>query len=158
MSPELLRARDLELAVPGTYKAGEEVVRIKNFSPILHVITSKQRPRKITMTGSDGRDYVFLLKVRMCHTTNQLLLHPSVFLYSDPVCEYVWRLQGHEDLRQDERVMQLFGLVNALLAGDPDTSKRDLSVKRYAVTPLSHNVGVVGWVPFCDTLHRYAVA
>ena len=26
--------------------------------------------------------------------------------------------QGHEDLRQDERAMQLFGLVNALLFND----------------------------------------
>ena len=29
--------------------------------------------------------------------------------------EFVYLLKGHEDLRQDERVMQLFGLVNALL-------------------------------------------
>ena len=29
----------------------------------------------------------------------------------------------------------------------------DLSIQRYAVTPLSHNVGIVGWVPHCDTLH-----
>jgi hypothetical protein len=27
-------------------------------------------------------------------------------------------LKGHEDLRQDERVMQLFGLVNTLLKKD----------------------------------------
>ena len=41
------------------------------------VITSKQRPRKLTIVGGDGRKYMFLLK-------------------------------GHEDLRQDERVMQFF--------------------------------------------------
>jgi len=35
-------------------------------------------------------------------------------------------LKGHEDLRQDERVMQLFGLVNTLLANDPETFKRHL--------------------------------
>ena len=33
---------------------------------------------------------------------------------------------GHEDLRQDERVMQLFGLVNTLFKHDPETQKRDL--------------------------------
>ena len=49
--------------------------------------------------------------------------------------------------------MQLFGLVNALLSTDPETSQRDLSIQRYSVTPLSHNVGIVGWVPFCDTIH-----
>ncbi len=53
----------LELAVPGTYIAGEPVVTIAAFAPQLHVITSKQRPRKLTIHGSDGAEYVFLLKV-----------------------------------------------------------------------------------------------
>jgi len=65
----------------------------------------------------------------------------------------MYLLKGHEDLRQDERVMQLFGLVNALLAKDRRTNAHDLSIQRYAVTPLSHNCGVVGWVPSTDTLH-----
>jgi phosphatidylinositol kinase/protein kinase (PI-3 family) len=43
--------------------------------------------------------------------------------------------------------------VNALLAKDRRTNRHDLSIQRYAVTPLSHNVGIVGWVPHCDTLH-----
>ena len=53
----------LELAVPGTYIAGEPVVTIAAFAPQLHVITSKQRPRKLTIHGSDGAEYMFLLKV-----------------------------------------------------------------------------------------------
>ena len=122
VAPALVKAQDLELAVPGTYVAGEEVVPIKSFSPALHVITSKQRPRKLGIQGGDGMDYRFLLK-------------------------------GHEDLRQDERVMQLFGLVNTLLTNDPVTAERDLSISRYAVIPLSPNSGLIGWVPQCDTLH-----
>jgi FKBP12-rapamycin complex-associated protein len=61
--------------------------------------------------------------------------------------------QGHEDLRQDERVMQLFGLVNTMLSHDRITAERDLSIARYAVIPLSPNSGLIGWVPNCDTLH-----
>lgn len=38
-------------------------------------------------------------------------------------------LKGHEDLRQDERVMQLFGLVNTLLLHDPDTFRRNLAIQ-----------------------------
>lgn len=52
------------------------LITISSFAPQLTVITSKQRPRKLTIHGSDGEDYAFLLK-------------------------------GHEDLRQDERVMQV---------------------------------------------------
>jgi FKBP12-rapamycin complex-associated protein len=121
-SPALSSARNLELGVPGSYRVDGSYVKIEQFIPNVDVITSKQRPRKITLRGSDGNDYVFLLK-------------------------------GHEDLRQDERVMQLFGLVNALLARDRQTKKQDLSIQRYGISPLSHDCGVVGWVPHCDTLH-----
>lgn len=121
-SPALSRSRSLELGVPGSYRVDGSYVKIEKFIPNVQVITSKQRPRKITLRGSDGKDYVFLLK-------------------------------GHEDLRQDERVMQLFGLVNALLARDPQTKKHDLSIQRYAISPLSHNCGLVGWLPHCDTFH-----
>jgi len=121
-SPALFNARNLELGVPGSYRVDGSYIKIQRFITDVHVITSKQRPRKITIRGNDGKDYVFLLK-------------------------------GHEDLRQDERVMQLFGLVNALLAKDRRTNTHDLSIQRYAIAPLSHNAGVVGWVPHCDTLH-----
>jgi len=68
--------------------------------------------------------------------------------------EYVFLLKGHEDLRQDERAMQLFGLVNALLYHDRRTREsHDLSIQRYAVLPLSPTAGLISWVPDCDTLH-----
>ncbi|KAJ6692351.1 ATAXIA TELANGIECTASIA MUTATED ATM -RELATED [Salix purpurea] len=123
VSPELVECRDLELAVPGTYRADVPVVTIASFSPELVVMTSKQRPRKLTIHGSDGEDHEFLLK-------------------------------GHEDLRQDERVMQLFGLVNTLLGNSRNTEEKDLSIHRYAVIPLSSNSGLIEWVPNCDTLHQ----
>ena len=49
--------------------------------------------------------------------------------------------------------MQLFGLINSMLAIDRDTSERELSIARYAVIPLSPNSGLIGWVPNTDTLH-----
>ncbi|KAL7287805.1 hypothetical protein TKK_0018180 [Trichogramma kaykai] len=122
VSPKLLLCRDLELAVPGSYQPGQSIIRIASIHSSMQVITSKQRPRKLCIKGSNGKDYMFLLK-------------------------------GHEDLRQDERVMQLFGLVNMLLLHDPDTFRRNLTIQRYAVIPLSTNSGLIGWVPHCDTLH-----
>jgi serine/threonine-protein kinase mTOR len=51
--------------------------------------------------------------------------------------------------------MQLFGLVNALLYHDRRTgvNSDDLQIQRYAVIPVSPVVGLIGWVPNCDTLH-----
>ncbi|KAL0486429.1 phosphatidylinositol kinase-related protein kinase TOR [Acrasis kona] len=128
VSPKLMDAYHLDLAVPGTYRLDSRlggvtpVVQIAQSARQLKVITSKQRPRKLKMFGLDGNEYQFLLK-------------------------------GHEDLRQDERVMQLFGLVNTMLRNDPETSTRDLTIKRYSVIPLSSNAGLIGWVDNCDTLH-----
>lgn len=122
VSPKLLAANDLELAVPGTYRAGKPVIKISKFSSRLSVISSKQRPRRLSIVGSDGTEYQFGIK-------------------------------GHEDLRQDERVMQLFGLVNTLLAVDNDSFMRNLHIQRYAAIPLASNVGLIQWVLHSDTLH-----
>jgi FKBP12-rapamycin complex-associated protein len=62
-------------------------------------------------------------------------------------------LKGHEDIRQDERVMQLFGLCNTLLANDVESRKRHLNIQSYAAVPLSTQSGLLGWVPNSDTLH-----
>lgn len=66
---------------------------------------------------------------------------------------YKFLLKGHEDLRQDERAMQLFGLVNTLLANHRSTHKRHLSIGQFSVIPLSQNSGLIGWLQHCDTLH-----
>jgi FKBP12-rapamycin complex-associated protein len=73
-------------------------------------------------------------------------------LGSDGV-SYDFVLKGHEDIRQDERVMQLFGLVNTLLSTEPECLKRHLNIQRYAAVPLSTSSGLLGWVPNSDTLH-----
>lgn len=62
-------------------------------------------------------------------------------------------LPGHEDLRQDERVMQLFSLVNTLLSVDTNSFKRRLHIQCFSVIPLAPNAGLIGWVQDSDTLH-----
>lgn len=56
-------------------------------------------------------------------------------------------------MRQDERVMQLFGLVNNLLSVDTHSFKRRLHIQRMPVIPLAPNAGLMGWVQESDTLH-----
>lgn len=123
VSPKLCNMKTLCLAVPGTYQVGTSHVQIAAFHPILNVINSKQRPRKLRILGSDGKTYSFLLK-------------------------------GHEDLRQDERVMQLFGLINNLLLNNTQTANKHLRIQNFSVIPLSPNTGLLGWVPHCDTLNQ----
>ncbi|KAJ2439530.1 phosphatidylinositol kinase- protein kinase tor1, partial [Coemansia sp. RSA 2424] len=67
---------------------------------------------------------------------------------------YTFILKGHEDLRQDERVMQLFGLINSLLTRDSETARRSLAIERFPVVPLSSNSGLIGFYPDCETLNN----
>jgi FKBP12-rapamycin complex-associated protein len=70
---------------------------------------------------------------------------------------YPFLLKGHEDLRQDERFMQIFGLVNNLLLKNNETVRRDLAIQRYNVIPLSQNCGLLEWLNDCDTLQSLIV-
>ncbi|VDK46575.1 unnamed protein product, partial [Dibothriocephalus latus] len=88
--------KDWQLAVPGSYKPQRPLIRMAGVKNCLTVMTSKQHPRRLTILGSNGQNYVFLLK-------------------------------GHEDTRQDERIMQFFGLVNTLLMSEPETLRRNLT-------------------------------
>lgn len=125
VSKRLSDVSNLVLAVPGTYdpNQADKVVGIQKFGAQLTVLQSKQRPRRMSILGSDGHEYHFLLK-------------------------------GHEDLRQDERVMQVFRLVNKLFTKSTRRAVlTGVEMKTYEVISLSSNVGIIEWVPDCDTMH-----
>ena len=128
ISPELFKFKESEIEIPGTYQnndIGEESSLVK--------------------ISSFSRNLVVLNSKQ----------HPrKIVIYGSNGKEYPFLLKGHEDIRQDERVMQLFGLVNTLLMKDPATREKNLLIKRYPVIPLSHNTGIIGWVSNCDTLHQ----
>jgi len=53
---------------------------------------------------------------------------------------------GNEDLRGDERIMQLFTLINTLLNHESEAFGRNLHLLPYEVIPLSPSAGLIGWV------------
>lgn len=81
----------------------------------------------------------------------------KLVIYGSEGKEYNFLLKGHEDLRQDESAMQLFSLVNTLLADDTDTESKNMFIKRFPIVPLSLNTGLIGWVDNCDTLHQLII-
>lgn len=115
--------RDIELIVPGQFdanKARRDQEFIDRFEPMVHVLNTKQLPRKLVMY-SKTKPWTFLLK-------------------------------GCEDLRQDERIIQLMTLVNTLLNHNSEAYSRQLFVQSYSVIPLSPNSGLCQWVPNTETL------
>ncbi|KAJ3016848.1 serine/threonine-protein kinase M1, partial [Thoreauomyces humboldtii] len=89
---------------------------ILGFHDEIEVMSSLQRPRKLTIKGSDGRDYIFLCKPK-------------------------------DDLRKDCRLMEFNSMINKLLKKDPETRRRRLYIRTYAVVPLNEECGLIEWVP-----------
>ena len=54
---------------------------------------------------------------------------------------------GHDDLRQDAVMQQLFALVNALLAARPECAARGLAMRTYKAVPFSPAAGLLQWRP-----------
>jgi phosphatidylinositol kinase/protein kinase (PI-3 family) len=61
---------------------------------------------------------------------------------------YNFLLKSGEDIRLDERVMQLFGLINSFLQHAPNAM-----VYRFPIVPLTGNSGLLGWVEHSETMH-----
>ena len=128
ISPELFKFHESEIEVPGIYQS----IGLSGEGSVVKISSFS---RKLTVLNSKQ--------------------HPrKIVIYGSDGKEYPFLLKGHEDIRQDERVMQLFGLINTLLSKDLDTREKNLYIKRYPVIPLSHNTGIIGWVSNCDTLHQ----
>lgn len=117
------------IPVPGTYSLTNEMkhVHIASLDQNVTIIDSKQRPRRIDLFGDDGNKYTFLLK-------------------------------AHEDTRLDERIMQFFSFINTCILDKrksnklTDNLRNRLAITTYKVSPLTPEVGMIGFVRNCVTL------
>ncbi|GJJ77035.1 DNA-dependent protein kinase catalytic subunit [Entomortierella parvispora] len=60
--------------------------------------------------------------------------------------EYMFLVKGGEDLRLDQRIQQLFSLMNDIMRKDPQCSRQDISIGTYSVIPMSLSLGILEWV------------
>jgi DNA-dependent protein kinase catalytic subunit len=108
------------IELPGQYTGEcrpqpELFTRIVNFEPIVLIMASLRKPKRLTINGSDERSHNYLVK-------------------------------GGEDLRMDQRIEQTFTTMNEILASDPATARRQLSLRTYQVIPLTSALGMLEWV------------
>ncbi|OHS94120.1 hypothetical protein TRFO_11408 [Tritrichomonas foetus] len=62
--------------------------------------------------------------------------------------EFWYLLKGHEDLRLDQSVVQLFSLINTFI---PSSMPK---IVTNFIMPLSPSVGVIQWIPGSDTMFK----
>ena len=82
------------------------------------ILSSKERPRKLAVLGSDGLRYVFLCKKEV---------------------------KG--DMRKNSRMMEFSSVVNRLLRKAADSRVRALRLRTFSVLPLTEECGLIEWVP-----------
>ena len=124
---------------------------LKSISPKLYNF----KESKITIPSINKNSNIFISHINPNLEVLKTKQHPrKILMYGTDEKEYIFLLKGHEDLRQDERAMQLFNLVNSLLSIYRNTNNKNLYINTYSVLPLSYNTGIIGWVSNCDTLHQ----
>ncbi|KAK3580733.1 hypothetical protein CHS0354_005741 [Potamilus streckersoni] len=60
--------------------------------------------------------------------------------------EYRYLVKGGEDLRLDQRVEQLFFIMNQVFNNDPACRNRKLKLRTYQVIPMTSRVGLIEWM------------
>ena len=75
------------------------------------VMSSIQKPKRISICGNDSKEYQFLVK-------------------------------GGEDLRLDQRIEQLFSLMNQIFSNDPMCRQRKLTLRTYQVRGVGRGQGI----------------
>ncbi|KAM4865347.1 DNA-dependent protein kinase catalytic subunit [Thomomys bottae] len=66
--------------------------------------------------------------------------------------EHPFLVKGGEDLRQDQRIEQLFHVMNVILSQDAACSQRNMQLKTYRVVPMTSRLGVIEWMENTLTL------
>ncbi|ODA82557.1 hypothetical protein RJ55_01064 [Drechmeria coniospora] len=101
------------------------VATIAKLEPTMTIASGVSAPKIITAVGSDGRKYKQLVK------------------------------GGHDDLRQDAIMEQVFAAVSSLLKLHRSTQQRQLGIRTYKVLPLTASSGLIEFVPKTTPLHEF---
>ena len=71
----------------------------------------------------------------------------QVFLFGSDGTKRPFLCKPKDDLRKDARMMEFNAMINRLLSKCPESRKRKLYIRTFAVTPLTEDCGMVEWVP-----------
>ncbi|CAG8541281.1 7953_t:CDS:2, partial [Funneliformis caledonium] len=69
--------------------------------------------------------------------------------------EYKFLVKGGEDLRLDQRVQQLFSLMNEIMKKDSFCSQHNITQKTYKVVPITGHLGIIEWINNTGTMRSF---
>ncbi|KAJ3665343.1 hypothetical protein Zmor_000841 [Zophobas morio] len=69
--------------------------------------------------------------------------------------EYPFLIKFGEDIRQDQRIQQLFSLMNNIFDNDKSLSGKKFSILTYQVIPLTTSLGIIQWIDNTSSLQDF---
>ncbi|KIJ50878.1 hypothetical protein M422DRAFT_244825 [Sphaerobolus stellatus SS14] len=142
-----------EVRLPTRPSKGSKFFDLHSVAPAL--VEAVNLDLAVPGTYTSGSPVVRILKFKpLVMYLNTKQMPRQVTIYGDNGQRFLYLLKGNEDLRQDERVMQVMGLMNTLLTRDRECLNRRLHLQRYSVIPLAPDVGLIGWMADMDPLQN----
>ncbi|KAI8145657.1 hypothetical protein BJV82DRAFT_554475 [Fennellomyces sp. T-0311] len=83
---------------------------------------------------------------------NSIRVPKRLRIYGTDEHVYDFLVKGGEDLRLDQRIQQLFVVMNELLQNDPYCARHKVNIRTYKVIPMTTKVGMIEWVPDTEPL------
>ncbi|XP_044195297.1 DNA-dependent protein kinase catalytic subunit [Thunnus albacares] len=81
-----------------------------------------------------------------------------LIIRGDDERDHPFLVKGGEDLRQDQRIEQLFAVMNILLSHDTTCTHRGLQLRTYQVIPITTRIGLIEWMENTCTLKEFLIS
>jgi DNA-dependent protein kinase catalytic subunit len=120
---------DIELEVPGQYR--------ENVKPMIRYHTKISRFHRFVKV-MDSKCNPIKIKI----IGNDALIYDFLVKFG-------------EDLRLDQRLQQIFNIINKALETDINCRRRHLSINTYNVIPLSQILGMIQWIDETKSLKEF---
>ncbi|KAF9401271.1 hypothetical protein BGX21_002182 [Mortierella sp. AD011] len=127
---------------------------LKAYSPWLHSFQSSDHDGSIDIPGQftgltppNGQQTATIVRFDQRVLVMSSIRKPKrVCILGSDEKEHLFLVKGGEDLRLDQRIQQLFSLMNDIMKKDPQCSQQNISIGTYKVIPMSGSLGILEWV------------
>ncbi|KAG7212863.1 hypothetical protein KM043_002216 [Ampulex compressa] len=142
--------KQLEKNIVQSLLKRKDKIKLKDYSPWLHDFCggNLEVPGQYTGDRKPMPQYhAKIMKIEPIVKVMQSLRKPvRITMVGNDGKEYNFLVKFGEDLRLDQRLQQLFTIMNKTLRNDAVCNQRRLAIDTYQVVPLSRTLGIIQWV------------
>ncbi|KAJ8010680.1 hypothetical protein DPEC_G00077640 [Dallia pectoralis] len=143
-----------------TNSTEKEPGNLKEYSPWLSSFKADTLHNKLEVPGQyDGRSKPLPeYHAKMTGFDERVKVMTSIrrpkrlVVRGDDEREYPFLVKGGEDLRQDQRIEQLFSVMNTILVQDAPCAHSSMQLRTYQVVPITTRIGLIEWMEHTCTL------